>query len=263
MPPASSPVSSDGAGGDDGVDSDDNGIQEDTDGDGLTDGPITSAVITLMPGTEPTNEPGEGGEKGAADDEDGDNTIDFGLVSLGSIGSTIFSDDNNNGLQDPGEDNIGDKGKTIEITLLDAAGNVVATTTTDANGSYVFDNLLPGNYVVEFLPPATSPVSSDGAGGDDGVDGDDNGMQSDTDGDGLTDGPITSSVITLMPGTEPTNEPGEGGDKGAADDDNGDNTIDFGLVSLGSIGSTVFSDCLLYTSPSPRDATLSRMPSSA
>ena len=25
----------------------------------------------------------------------------------------------------------------------------------------------------------------------------------------------------------------------------------------------VFSDCLLYTSPSPRDATLSRMPSSA
>ena len=27
--------------------------------------------------------------------------------------------------------------------------------------------------------------------------------------------------------------------------------------------SSVFSDCLLYTSPSPRDATLSRMPSSA
>ena len=26
---------------------------------------------------------------------------------------------------------------------------------------------------------------------------------------------------------------------------------------------TVFFDCLLYTSPSPRDATLSRMPSSA
>ena len=42
--------------------------------------------------------------------------------------------------------------------------------------------------------------------------------------------------------------------------------------STGSIQSTVskknvsessFSDCLLYTSPSPRDATLSRMPSSA
>ena len=28
-------------------------------------------------------------------------------------------------------------------------------------------------------------------------------------------------------------------------------------------GMTVFNTCLLYTSPSPRDATLSRMPSSA
>ena len=145
---------------DDGVDSDDNGIQQDTDGDGVTDGVITSPVITLMPGTEPTNEPGEGGTKGSSDDDNGDMTIDFGLVSLGSIGSTVFSDDNNNGIQDPGEDNVGEKGKTILITLLDAAGNVVATTTTDANGSYVFDNLLPGDYVVEFIPPASSPVSS-------------------------------------------------------------------------------------------------------
>ena len=30
-----------------------------------------------------------------------------------------------------------------------------------------------------------------------------------------------------------------------------------------SIGDKVVDDCLLYTSPSPRDATLSRMPSSA
>ena len=32
---------------------------------------------------------------------------------------------------------------------------------------------------------------------------------------------------------------------------------------LVKIGSVVFNACLLYTSPSPRDATLSRMPSSA
>ena len=36
------------------------------------------------------------------------------------------------------------------------------------------------------------------------------------------------------------------------------------LLLTGSLGSmTKFGDCLLYTSPSPRDATLSRMPSSA
>ena len=31
----------------------------------------------------------------------------------------------------------------------------------------------------------------------------------------------------------------------------------------GTVGNTLYWDCLLYTSPSPRDATLSRMPSSA
>ena len=36
------------------------------------------------------------------------------------------------------------------------------------------------------------------------------------------------------------------------------------LISTGTIGTSAYPyDCLLYTSPSPRDATLSRMPSSA
>ena len=135
-------------------------------------------------------------------------TVDFGLVPLLSIGSTVFSDDNNNGVQDPGEQNVGEKGKTIELSLFDAAGNLVATTTTDAEGSYFFDGLLPGDYVVEFVPPVSLPVSSMTTNtNDDGTDGDDNGMQNDTDGDGLTDGVITSPVITLTPGDEPTGEP--------------------------------------------------------
>ena len=120
-------------------------------------GVITSPVITLAPGTEPTGEPQQ---KGTADDDNSDMTVDFGLVPLLSIGSTVFSDDNNNGVQDPGEENIGDKGKTVTITLLDAAGNVVATTTTDSEGSYFFDGLLPGDYIVEFIPTDNLPVSS-------------------------------------------------------------------------------------------------------
>ena len=34
-------------------------------------------------------------------------------------------------------------------------------------------------------------------------------------------------------------------------------------ITITSAATTTFWDCLLYTSPSPRDATLSRMPSSA
>ena len=40
-------------------------------------------------------------------------------------------------------------------------------------------------------------------------------------------------------------------------------TIDRGSLSNTIIGKNTYLDCLLYTSPSPRDATLSRMPSSA
>ena len=234
MPPASIPVSSgptDTA--DNGQDDDDNGIQMDTNGDGLTDGVITSPVITLMPGTEPVNEPGVNGNKGTADDENGDNTIDFGLVPLMSVGSELFSDLNDNGVRDPGEETLGDKGKTVTLDLFDAAtGALVATTTTNATGGYVFDNLLPGDYFIEFTPPTSSPISSTGSSPDNQVDGDDNGMQADTNGDGMTDGTITSVTFTLSPGTEPTGEPGK---TTTADDDNSDFTIDFGLVPVSDL----------------------------
>jgi len=51
-------------------------------------------------------------------------------------------------------------------------------------------------------------------------------MQADTNGDGLTDGVVTSTTFTLSPGTEPTGEPGK---TTIADDENSDFTIDFGL----------------------------------
>jgi len=236
FPPASLPVSSTPTNtADDQVDGDDNGSQIDNDGDGLTDGIITSPLITLSPGTEPVGEPESNGGKDAGNDDNGDMTIDFGLVPLMSIGSTVFSDDNNNGIQDPGEDSLGSgstAGKAVMLELYDAVtGALVATTTTDANGSYIFDNLLPGDYYIEFTPPASLPTSSTPTNtADDQVDGDDNGMQQDLDGDGVTDGPITSPVITLAPGTEPVGEPGKNGGKDGADDANGDMTIDFGLV---------------------------------
>ena len=54
---------------------------------------------------------------------------------------------------------------------------------------------------------------------------------------------------------------GKGADVGAAFGSGGSNTM-FGSAGSGSFLSRT-TTCLLYTSPSPRDATLSRMPSSA
>jgi LPXTG-motif cell wall-anchored protein len=58
------------------------------------------------------------------------------------------------------------------VTLYTASGAAVGTTTTDANGNYRFDNLPPGDYVVEFsnLPPTFGATSVNR--GDDGADSD-------------------------------------------------------------------------------------------
>jgi hypothetical protein len=54
-----------------------------------------------------------------------------------SISGTVFNDLNGNGTQDSGDGAL--SGRVIE--LEDAAGNVLATTTTDRNGHYAFSSL--------------------------------------------------------------------------------------------------------------------------
>jgi len=235
-PPAAAPTSSTpSATGDDQVDGDDNGDQP-----GGAGTPVTSGAITLTADGEPTGEPEQGGAQDAADDDNGDMTIDFGFVpepELVSIGSTVFLDPNDNGIQDVGEAGIA--GVLVEV--LDAAGTVVGSDTTDAMGDYFVDMLAEGTYTVRITtPPAAAPTSSTpSATGDDQVDGDDNGDQP-----GGAGTPVTSVPITLTADGEPSGEPGQGGAQDAADDDNGDMTIDFGFVPPGdvSIGSTVFLD---------------------
>ena len=80
--------------------------------------------------------------------ESGENnpTIDAGYFETGSIGDLVFLDEDADGIQDDGEEGIAG----IEVTLLDENGEVLATTTTDEDGRYLFDDLGPGDYVVEF-----------------------------------------------------------------------------------------------------------------
>ncbi|NCA82909.1 MAG: hypothetical protein EOM72_09225, partial [Opitutae bacterium] len=82
--------------------------------------------------------------------------VDFGYNwnpdgdPLGSIGDRIWVDADADGRQDPGE--VGIPNVTVSL-YIDAAGNgsyttVVATTTTDASGFYIFPGLAAGAYVV-------------------------------------------------------------------------------------------------------------------
>ncbi len=67
-----------------------------------------------------------------------------------SIAGRVFVDLNFDCIQDPNENSL----SGVKVELLDAAGNVVATTFTDANGRYNFGNLRPGTYSVRESQPA-------------------------------------------------------------------------------------------------------------
>ena len=88
-------------------------------------------------------------------------TVDAGFYRPASIGDRVWDDQNRNGQQDAGESGI----PNATVQLLDAANNVVATTTTGATGGFSFGNLAPGVYSVRFSTPAgyTPTVANTGA----------------------------------------------------------------------------------------------------
>ena len=73
--------------------------------------------------------------------------VNFGYIADNSLSGTVYRDDSRNGDQDGTEP--GYSGVTVQ--LLDASGNVVATTTTDANGTYSFSKLPDGTYSVKVV----------------------------------------------------------------------------------------------------------------
>ncbi|MFC7431822.1 MULTISPECIES: SdrD B-like domain-containing protein [unclassified Agrococcus] len=75
---------------------------------------------------------------------DGVGSVEHGLVPTGEIGDLVFHDEDRDGVRDAGEAGIGG----VTVRLVDADGDVVAETVTAADGSYLFEDVAPGAYVV-------------------------------------------------------------------------------------------------------------------
>ncbi|MCB1941128.1 MAG: hypothetical protein KDI53_03630, partial [Candidatus Accumulibacter sp.] len=75
-----------------------------------------------------------------------DLTWDAGLYRKASLGDRVWLDRDKDGIQDANEVGVGN----VSVKLLDASGAVLATTTTNVFGNYLFSNLDPGTYGLEF-----------------------------------------------------------------------------------------------------------------
>jgi LPXTG-site transpeptidase (sortase) family protein len=145
VPPAGYAISPVNQGGDDAVDSD----ADPTTGE--------TANVTLVAG-------------------EINNTLDAGLYQPAALGNFVWLDADFDGIQDAGEIGI----PNVTVRLLDANGNELATTTTDANGLYSFTDLAPGTYRVDFVPPAGYAISPQDQGANDAVDSDANALTGET-----------------------------------------------------------------------------------
>jgi protocatechuate 3,4-dioxygenase beta subunit len=134
-------------------------------------------------------------------------TIDAGYYRRASIGDFVWEDLNANGIQDAGEPGIGG----VTVRLFNSSGVQEAFTVTAANGSYSFNNLIPGSYTVRFDTPNSYTPTPRDLGGDDTKDSDANPVN------GLT------PVVNLAGGDNVT-------------------TIDAGYYRLAQIGNFVWED---------------------
>ncbi|MBK9780888.1 MAG: sortase [Anaerolineales bacterium] len=232
---------------DDDLDSDENGLTQ-------LGGDVISDAITIGPPgpAEPTNDDDMplANPAGESPDDRSNRTVDFGFYKL-SLGSLVFMDSDGNGVYDGSNTPI--SGATVQLfasdgateteintgpdgilgTIDDAAGGV----TTGAAGTYLFQGLPQGTYLVKVNPPGdySSTVDSnpqnDNDDPDTNIDNNDNGV-------GIGSGLVESELVTLVPGDAGANSKNI---ITTAIGDTYDPTVDFGFV-LYSLGNRVWYD---------------------
>ena len=84
------------------------------------------------------------------------------------LGDFVWSDLNGDGIQDAGEPGI----EGVTVYLEDCKGDLLCTTTTDADGFYWFQDLPAGDYRIRFDIPSGYVLSPPDQGKDDEVDSD-------------------------------------------------------------------------------------------
>ncbi|MDR3574547.1 MAG: SdrD B-like domain-containing protein, partial [Anaerolineaceae bacterium] len=172
------------------------------------------------------------------------------VVTAYSLGNRVWDDNGagggvaNNGIRDGSEPGL--SGVTVNL-YQDANkdgipdGAAIATTTTDSDGYYRFDNLDAGTYIVEIVPPAGYISSSVKATNPN------NGIDNDNNGAVVASGAIRTNPVTIglpTPSDAPTGEtdPATNPLPGEAPDNQSDRTIDFGLFQAYSLGNRVWND---------------------
>ena len=153
-----------------------------------------------------------------------------------TIGNLVWNDANGNGIKEAFEPGVG--GVTVKLYLDNdnnnipdgpGFGTIVSTTTTAANGSYFFNELDPGRYIVSLIIPAgyiPSPTFSLTP---------DNNINNDNNAAILfnNQSEIRSNAITISSGAEPTND---------GDGTEGNLTLDLAVCGQSDIGDFVWFD---------------------
>lgn len=95
-------------------------------------------------------------------------TIDAGLVLYNChLGDYVWQDDDRDGIQDPEEDGLAN----VEV-ILSNSKDYKDSCFTDADGLYLFTDLFPGEYTLEFVLPVNYAFSPQNQGSDDSLDSD-------------------------------------------------------------------------------------------
>jgi uncharacterized repeat protein (TIGR01451 family) len=140
-----------------------------------------------------------------------DLTWDMGVWAPSSLGDYVWFDIDHDGLEDEAA-NYGEG--SIRVFLLNGSGQIIATNVTDVSGYYLFDNLKPGTYVVQFdltsLPTGFVATVSSGM------------VLDPNNSDGNPTNGMTAPVV-LLPGTH-------------------DRQVDFGIWTDGQLGDRVWFD---------------------